>query len=125
MQTIFIPDPIDGGGFQVPIECGFTGIKVFPLIALATNSAFPSLTLFQQHIEYKVFRKTSAKYSNIEQVDARGYKLAQNITLYFKTTPFIFTAQVFEREDLRELMRFLGDKGVALSSDARVLANSG
>ncbi len=118
MQTIFIPEILPNDGFPFQIAAAFTGFKVFPpLIAFSKNTATPHLTLYEDHITYKVFRTKSAKYSDIEKVDAAAY-LAKNLTLYFKNSIFRFTAQFNQREDLIELLKFLRSKSVQLSKNA-------
>ncbi len=124
MKTLFIPQSIDSDGFKVPISCTFTGVKFLPIIALATNSAFPNLTLYQEHFTYRVIRKSSAKYSDIEKVDAVAFRLIQNLTLYFKNSLFILTVQILQPEDLNELSGFFYNKGCLLTEKATILLNS-
>lgn len=115
MKTLSIPQKITTAGFKVPIGCAFTGVKFLPIIALTTNSAFPNLVLYDEHINYRVIRKSSAKYSSIEKADAVSYRFAQNLTLYFSDSIFVLTVQLHWREDLIELVKFFQRKGASIT----------
>ncbi len=120
MQTLFIPREINDDGFNVPLNRTLTGFNFLPEISFSKNSFSPRLILYKDHFLYKVIIEKSAKYSDIEKVDAAAY-LAKNLTLYFEDSVFRFTAQFNQREDLIELLKFFQQKSLPLTHKALVL----
>lgn len=122
MKTISIPQNIGAEGFQIPIVVAFTGFKFLPpVIAFSKNGASPSFILHQNHLSYKVFRRKSAKYSDIEKIDI-GPR-AKNLILDFKESVFRVTFHISQREDLIEVLHFFQKKSVQLSDRARELSS--
>ncbi len=109
---------VEQSGSSVPIAASFVGLKWLPsLIALAHNSINPSLTLFDDHIEYG---KSMSTYENIESVNIFEWRATENIMLSFKNTSWTYSANLMKRDNLIQLLKFFGDKDVLLSEKAKL-----
>lgn len=116
MKTIAVPQNIDAEGFKVQVACNYTAPKYIPFVVLSKNSAFPSLILYDEHFTYRVIRKSSANYSDIEKIDAGGSDCRQLLRFYFKNSAFILIAQMSWRPDAIEVLEFFQRKSVTLST---------
>jgi hypothetical protein len=115
MKTMVIPQNIDAEGFKVKVACNYKALKYIPFILLSKNSAFPSLILYNEHFNYRVIRKTSAKYVDIEKLDADGSDTRQLLHLYFKNSAFILITEMTWRPDAIKVLEFFQRKSVPLT----------
>lgn len=125
MQTTSIPSILPPEGFQFPIENSSTPLKFFPLVGIARGGSNAELRLYADRIEFKVVLSKAKSYSIIELADIEtnvisvttgGY--SQNIVISFKDSIFAYRANIREKEDLIELIRFFCGKSVSVSDDA-------
>lgn len=113
-----IPEKLDRNGFQVPLIASFTGIKRIPLVALSHNSISPALTIYEDSFKYKVFKEKIAPYSEIYEVDILDTLGTKNIKIVFKNSFFTFSGNLFNKDNLLEVLKFFKRKNVNLSSSA-------
>jgi hypothetical protein len=115
--------PLPATGVKVPLYASFTGIKGIRLIALGTNSASPLLRLYEDAIEFKVFRTHRKSYAQLERVDTLQLPLTQNIELHWKGSAFTFAANLGREDWLVQLLRYFDERHIELTSRARALLN--
>lgn len=123
MQTINIPQTLPETGYKVPVVATFIGFKNVPLIAVAYNNISSSLTLFEDHIEYKVCRTRRYNYSKIDSVGVFRTIGTENIKINFRNSLFSFSGNLFEKENLIELLKFFQRKHLKLTGEAAALLN--
>ncbi len=118
MQTINIPQALPETGFKVPVRATFIGFKKIPLIAVASNSLTSSLILFENHIEYKVCRTRRYSYSKIDSIGIFRTVGTENIEINNRNSLFSFSGNVFEKENLIEILKFFKRKQIHLTNKA-------
>ena len=123
MKTITIPQNLPETGFKVPVVATFIGFKNIPLIAVAYNNVSSSLILFEDYTEYKVCRTRRYSYSKIDSVGVFRTIGTENIEFNFRNSLFSFSGNLFEKENLIELLRFFQRKGLKLTDKAAALLN--
>ena len=85
----------DTGVMTVPVVATFTGVKGWPaLIALASNSLNPVLTLRPDRMDYRVTRSRVAAFEQVESVRLVTAPGTVNLVFVFSTGPFTFSASV-------------------------------
>ena len=123
MQTITIPQNLPETGYRVPVVATFIGFKNVPLIAVAYNNISSSLILFEDYVEYKVCRTRRYNYSKIDSVGVYRTIGTENIEFNFRSSLFSFSGNLFEKENLIELLEFFQRKGLKLTDKAAALLN--
>lgn len=111
-KELIIPNQIPHEGVNVPILEGLAGYKPFGPVTFWQNNFAPRLVLFEDHIEYKVFRKRTARYSEIEKIHAVRSKFFNRLRFSFQHTDVSFTAVFTEKELLERVLDFLEMKGI-------------
>lgn len=107
-----IPQALPSKGFEVPVLAAFIGIKKLPRqISHTYNNLYPSLTLFEDHIECRVILKHPIFYQNIEKIDIWDTIGTRNLHVYVKGKQSLFTVNVFNRRNLGRILLFLKHKG--------------
>ena len=64
-----LPEQLPAKGFDVPILDAYGGIKDVDHATVNQNFQKPRLILFEDHLDYKLFFRRSAKYSDILEVN--------------------------------------------------------
>lgn len=130
MKTIFIPDELPADGFQFAVENPSSALKYFPLLVTGTGTTNSKLLLFADSIKFKVVLTGAKSYSAIDSIDVELNVLSvtklgrsQNIIIFFKDSIFAYRANIREKEDLLELLRFFQRKSVPLSDRLRELSS--
>ena len=118
MKTITIPHILPENGFKIPVRATFIGFRNVPLIAIATNSLNHSLILFENCVEYKVCRTRRYNYSKIDSVGIFRTIGTENIEINFHNSLFSFSGNLFEKENLLELLQFFKLKEISLTDKA-------
>jgi hypothetical protein len=118
IPKIKIPEKLDRNGFQVPLLASFTGIKRIPLVALSHNSLSPALTIYEDSLKYKVFKEKIVPYSEIYEVDILDTIGTKNVEIVFKNSFFTFSGNLFDKDNLLEVLKFFKRKNVNLSLSA-------
>ena len=122
-----IPPTIPEKGFEVPILATFTGSKTLPRqISTSHNNLNPSLTLFEDRLDCKVILKKSILFGEIENVDIWDTFATRNLQIYARGREDLFSANLLNRRNLAQVLRFLENRSVPLSnrSKAFLSANS-
>jgi hypothetical protein len=115
-----IPRVIPANGFEVPVLATFKGLKRLPRqISFAYNNLNPYLTLFEDRLECRVLLKNAILLSQIENVDIWDTIATRNLQVYVKGQEDLFTANLFNRMNLFQVLNFLVNRGVPLSSRAK------
>lgn len=105
---------------KILVLAAFGGLKFIPsIIALGYNSFNPQLIFLQDGIEYRLFSKKYKKYSLIEAVDIRIFPGTKNLQFTFTDSVFTFTANVYDKNTLKEALIFLEKKNCLLSAKAK------
>ncbi len=114
-----IPAAIPAEGFEVPILATFTGSKTLPRqISFSHNNLNPSLTLFEDRLDCKVVLKKSIFLAQIEKVDIWDALATRNLQIYVRDQEDLFSANLLNRKNLAQVLRFLKKRGVPLSNRA-------
>lgn len=121
MQTFSVPQTLPEDGFKVPVEATFLGFRNVPLIAIAYNNTSSSLVLFEEFVEYKVCRTRRYHYSKIDCIGVFRTIGTENIEINFRNSLFSFSGNLFEKENLIELIQFFKRKGLNLTDGAAAL----
>lgn len=123
-----IPPNIPVKGFEVPLLAAFTGLKKLPRqISFSHNNLNPSLTLFEDRLDCKVILKKSIRFAEIENADIWDTFATRNLQIYVRGKEDLFSANLLNRKNLAQVLRFLKNRGVPLSDRARdfIAANFG
>ena len=116
---------IPAQGIAVPVVATFTGFKPIPVLSLAHNSGLGSrLRLFEDKIEYFVLTNSTARLSDIEEVDVDETIATESAVISFRTSPFTFAANFYRKENLKAVLQYFKQRNVKLTQKAeKVLAS--
>lgn len=122
---MLIPSPIPRSGFAVPIRAAFLVLKGLPLLSVASNNMNPRMTLFEDHMEYRVLKLTARSFRDIAMIDARRALGGSNLIVHWQAVWFSFSASVQDVVALAALLQFFRGKQLVLSDAAQeILARS-
>ena len=107
--------PVDG--LEVLVRVTFTGLAGVPLLALGKNSLAPNLRLGETHVFYDFGARRA--YDEIRLVNVMILPHTNNLMFTWKGSPFSFTANVVDRSDLIEALRWLRKRNVPFGRSAR------
>ena len=116
-----IPDPLPREGFHIPLRASFLVFKSAPLFGVATNNAAPSLTLFQDAIEFRVITRQRRRWEDLARIDTRQNLGTQNIILHWRHNFFAFSANLGAEPPLVTLLRFFAARRIELTTGAAAL----
>ena len=115
-----IPQTIPFEGFKVPVLATFTGQRGSRRQYFKShNNLNPSLILFEDRLECRVILQRTILLAEIENVDIRGTFATRNLQVYVKGKESLFSANLFNRSNLAQVLSFLKNRGVLLSSRAK------
>ena len=114
-----LPDPLPIGGTAIALKASFVGIKGVPVVALAHNSAFPSLVLYEDRLVQRVIFRRERKLSDIEYVHV-ALTGTDNLEIAYKHRRFTFSAKILFDGDLARALQFFERKGIKLTDRARL-----
>ncbi len=114
------PNAGDGNGKRIPLVASFSSIRGAGPFGGGHNNLNPLLLLHEDGLEYRVFRRKTAAYAGIREVDAAGTR----IILAFADSAFTFTGNTGDVQVLADAMRFLRDKGCPLTARAAAIADT-
>lgn len=104
----------------VPVLASFGGLKFLPSpFAVAYNNFNPLLIFLRDGMEYRLFFKKYKKYSDIELVDVTILPGTRNLKFVFRDSVVTFSANLYDDNNLKSALRFLGEKNCILSSRAK------
>jgi len=111
-KEMIIPAQMPTEGVNIPILEALSGPKAFGPVTLWQNSLNPMLVLYEDHFEYRAFRKKSALYRDIEMVRSFRSRYFNRIRISFINSGVYFTAVLTDSEILDKILDFLETKGV-------------
>jgi hypothetical protein len=115
-----IPQIIPSKDFQVPVLATFTGQRgLSSRLSKSHNNLNPSLILYEDRLECRVIMKKAILLAEIEKVDIRDTFATRNLEVYIKGKEDLFSANLYKRKNLAQVLRFLKNRGVLLSDRAR------
>lgn len=108
-------------GLELFVRATFNGIAGVPLIAIGKNNLAPYLRLGETHVVFGMFRSLRP-YDMVELADIMILPLTNNLILTWKGgNPSSFTANVVDKSDLIEALRWLRKRKVSLGYSAKKL----
>jgi hypothetical protein len=115
-----IPQVLPLQGFEVPALATFTGQKGSPRqLSNSHNNLNPSLTLFEDRLEFRVILKKAIHLVEIEKVDIWETFATRNLQVYVKGQNDLFSANLFNRKNLAQVLGYLKNRNVTLSNRAK------
>lgn len=115
-----VPKTVPAKGFEVPVLATFTGQRGAPRhVTKSHNSLYPFLIIFEDRLECRVILKKAIFLAEIENVDIRDAFATRNLLIYIKGKEDFFSANLYNRKNLAQVLHFLKNRGVLLSSRAR------
>ena len=111
-KELIIPSQMPAEGVKIPVLETLMGPKAFGPITLWQNSINPLLVLYEDHFEFRAFRKKSALYSDIEMVRSFRSQFFNRMRISFKNSGVSFTAILPGSEILDKILDFLEVKGI-------------
>ena len=115
--------PLPVKGIAIPIYVTTAGIKGVPFLSFGKNGFSPALRLFENEIEYKLFRIHRRSYQEIECVDTLSRNASRHLIFNWKESRWTFHAMVIREDWLVEVLQFLQLKNVTLSGKAQSVLN--
>ncbi len=110
---------IGPNGYEIPVAATFRGFIGIPVFVIAHNNAFPKIIIYEDHIRFTVIFPFSKKYEDILSVSIFKMLTGENaILITFKDSKLTFSAYLPDRENLKDLIIFLRNKGVAIDTKA-------
>jgi len=110
--AITLPEQLPAEGFKVPIVDAFGGIKDVDRATVTQNFQKPKLILFEDHLDYKLFFRRSAKYSDVLEVNSRSEFLQYFLQFTFKNRTLVLTVVMGDAKLHQQVIDFLSSKGV-------------
>lgn len=98
-------------GIDVPVTQTFSGLKPFGAVGISHNNMNPRLVIYDDRLEYRVIRRSSRRYGDVECV-----KMIGNRQLRFVFYGQVLTLSVWlsNAEDRVTLVEFLRTRGVKI-----------
>jgi hypothetical protein len=107
-----LPDSLPAHGFEVPIVDAFGGIKDVDQATITQNVQKPRLILFQDHLDYKLFFRRSAKYSDILEVNCGVELMLYFLQFTFNNRNLVLNVTLGDEKLFYQIKEFLSAKGV-------------
>jgi hypothetical protein len=109
------------GAIRVPLRAAYGSTQGLGMLGGSHNNLNPLLLIYDDHIEYRVLKRTAVPYADIAGVDAvTGWGRAA-LVLSFTNSKFLFTGNTGGKTALAEALRHLRDKGCRLTDAARAI----
>jgi hypothetical protein len=121
------PRPIvdDGsGGKVIPLVAAFRGVRGLSWIGVANNNLNPMLVITPVGITYRVMRRRTRVWSDIEQVDVLTLGATVNLRFEFHGSLFTFDANLGSTILATQALALL-ERHVAMTDRARALLPTG
>ena len=104
--NITLPEQIPAKGFNVPIVDAYGGIKDLE------RATVTKLILFNDHLDYKLIFRRSARYSDILEVNAGSEFLQHFLQFTFNNRTLVLTVVMGDEKLQKQVKDFLSAKGV-------------
>ena len=107
-----LPEQLPAKGFDVPILDAYGGIKDVDHATVNQNFQKPRLILFEDHLDYKLFFRRSAKYSDILEVNCGSELMLQYLQFTFNNRTLVLNVSMGNEQLYMQIKEFLSAKGV-------------
>ena len=107
-----IPGMIRTEGLDVPVLETYAGLKQLAPITFVQNNLNPNLILFDDHFEYKVLRRKSTRYSEIESVHSFMSRYTNKLRFNFMNTGMFLMVVFANAGTHASVVEFLASKGI-------------
>lgn len=92
------PNAIPTEGIRIPVLRTYSGLKRLAPITFIENKVSPRLVLFDDHFDYQVLRKRSARYDKVEAVHSYTSKYYNKLRIDFYQSG-VFLMVVFANQE--------------------------
>lgn len=123
-QEINIPSTIGDSGYRIPmIVRVISTFKSAPSVysIFQSGGAYPLFILFTDHIEFRILKKHSKRYDEIEYVDVLEVVFTKYIIIAFKDSDTALMIIIARQQNLISLLHFFQTKGIPLGDAAKNL----
>ena len=107
-----LPEQLPAKGFDVPILDAYGGIKDVDHATVNQNFQKPRLILFEDHLDYKLFFRRSAKYSDILEVNCGSELMLNYLQFTFNNRTLVLNVSMGNEQLYKQIKEFLSAKGV-------------
>jgi len=107
-----LPEQLPAKGFEVPIIDAYGGIKDVDHATVTQNVQKPRLILFEDHLDYKLFFRRSAKYSDILEVNCGSELMLYILQFTFDNRTLVLNVTLGNEQLYKQIKEFLSAKGV-------------
>ena len=107
-----LPVQLPVKGFEVPILDAYGGIKDVDHATVNQNFQKPRLILFEDHLDYKLFFRRSAKYSDILEVNCGSELMLNYLQFTFDNRALVLNVSMGNEPLFKQIKEFLSAKGV-------------
>lgn len=116
-----LPNPIPEKGLEIPVTGTYLGPRFLSMLALTSNRFNPQLRIYENKIEYRLFRRGQKKFDEIEKIDSFNRLGSKNLIFYFVGKRFVINVSFYPDEDQKELLKFFQRKNICLTEKAQKL----
>jgi hypothetical protein len=106
------PQQLPAEGFEVPIVDAYGGIKDMERSSITQNFQKPRLILYEDHLDYKLFFRRSAKYSDILEVNCGSEYMLHFLQFTFDNRALVLNVSMGNEQLYKQIKDFLSAKGV-------------
>ena len=110
--VITLPEQLPAKGFNVPIVDAYGGIKDVDRATVTQNFQKPKLILFEDHLDYKLFFRRSAKYSDVLEVNCGSELMLYMLQFTFNNRALVLNVTMGDEQLYQQIKKFLSAKGV-------------
>ena len=110
--VITLPEQLPAKGFNVPIVDAYGGIKDVDRATVTQNFQKPKLILFEDHLDYKLFFRRSAKYSDVLEVNCGSELMLFMLQFTFNNRALVLNVTMGDEQLYQQIKKFLSAKGV-------------
>jgi hypothetical protein len=107
-----LPEKLPIKGFELPIVDAYGGIKDLDRATFTQNFQKPRLILFEDHLDYKLFFRRSAKYSDILEVNCGSEFMLYFLQFTFNNRTLVLNVTMGNEQLYQQIKEFLSAKGV-------------
>lgn len=103
-------------GVDIPIIGAFGGIKGLSFLAISENTLYPSLTLYDDYMDYKVLIKKNADYNQIISIREISFIFNSYMIFTFHDRTLTLGVRLMNNEIMHEITDFFHAKGIPVKS---------
>jgi hypothetical protein len=114
------PNTMPVEGVDMPVLESYSGLKALAPVTFAQNGIAPKLIFYEDRFEYRVYRKRSALYSEVESLRAYRSRFYNRLQFKFTNSDLFFMVVLTDESILQKIVDFLGVKGIFLDDKSRI-----